>query len=463
MTEAQRKIVKPHAGPQSMFLATPADIAIYGGAAGGGKSWALAYDPLRWCHLPGFSAAFFRRTTGELRGAGSLWEISREIYPYFRARPSELSLRWRFPSGAQVSMHHLQYDKDVYTHQGKQYTCIYFDELSHFTERQFWYLVSRNRSLCGVSPYIRAGTNPDPNSFVAGMVSWWVDQDTGLPIPERCGILRWFVRNDNELEWYDRKEDVPAGAAAMSLTFIAARLQDNPTLISKDPDYLTKLQSLQRVERERLLSGNWLIRPSAGTFFNRSMFQVFDELPGHPVAAVRGWDKAASPPGPSNRDPDWTRGVRMVRLKDGAPVRYVVTDVVSGRMSPNNVDILMKNTASQDGRDTIQMCWVDPGQAGLVDQAHMRRVLDGFTVKFERASKSKEVYAGPLSSQAEAGQIGIMRGKWNNAYFSELEEFPEGRHDDQVDGTNLAYLSLTKGVYRKAAHASPEGRSRHRI
>nr|WP_234841454.1 terminase family protein [Sinorhizobium meliloti] len=73
--------------------------------------------------------------------------------------------------------------------------------MTHFSAKQFWYMVSRNRSMSGVRPYTRATCNPDADSWVAELIRWWIDQDTGLPIPERAGVLRWFVRSDSPQTW----------------------------------------------------------------------------------------------------------------------------------------------------------------------------------------------------------------------------------------------------------------------
>src|SRR5690348_5937488 len=89
--------------PQTAFLASPADIAIYGGAAGGGKRWALLLEPLRHVHRPDFGAVFFRRTGVQIRNEGGLWDESAKLYPHLGARPREQALEWRFPGGASVS------------------------------------------------------------------------------------------------------------------------------------------------------------------------------------------------------------------------------------------------------------------------------------------------------------------------------------------------------------------------
>src|SRR3990167_9173844 len=131
--------LRANPGPQEAFLATPADIAIYGGSAGGGKSWGLVFDTLSYVGTKGFSAIYFRRTYPELDGEGGLWNISRELYPHVDGVPREGKMDWRFPSGASISMRHLQHEWDVFAHQGKAYCGIYMDEMTHFLASQFWY------------------------------------------------------------------------------------------------------------------------------------------------------------------------------------------------------------------------------------------------------------------------------------------------------------------------------------
>ena len=97
---------------------------------------------------------------------------------------------------------------------------IGFDELTHFSRSQFLYMLSRNRSTCGVRPYMRATTNPDADSWVADFIAWWIDQDTGLAIPERSGVVRYFTTISDEVIWGDSR-----GAAGRYSDLIAARHQ----------------------------------------------------------------------------------------------------------------------------------------------------------------------------------------------------------------------------------------------
>lgn len=434
--------IRPQPGPQEAFLATPADIAIYGGAAGGGKSWALLIEALRHTDNPDFGAVIFRRTYTQITNEGGLWDESAKLYPLADATPVTGDLYWRFPSGAQVSFAHLQHEKNIYDWQGAQVPLIGFDELTHFTARQFWYMLSRNRSMCGVRPYVRATTNPDADSWVAGLIAWWIDPDTGLPVPERAGAVRWFIRVGSDLIWADTPEELLAlhpEIPPKSLTFIPAKLEDNRALMEADPAYRANLLAMDRVERERLLGGNWKIRPAAGEYFQRSYFNVIDAVPTG-GQTVRAWDLAATEKERAKDDPDWTVGLRVTRTPAG---RFVVEHMERLRASPGKVRDTVIRMANQDGKRVRVRLPQDPGQAGKAQARDFTSLLAGWRVTTKPVSGDKTVRAGPASSQAEAGNIDVVRAPWNEAFFAELENFPGGGHDDIVDALSDAVDELT--------------------
>lgn len=260
-------VIAPQEGPQEHFAATPADIAIYGGAAGGGKSFGLLFEPIRHLDNPDFGAVIFRRTYPEITNEGALWDESQRVYPLLGGRSAGLT--WSFPSGSSVSFAHMQHESDVQKWHSSQIPLLEFDELTTFTEYQFVYMLSRNRSTCGIRPYVRAGTNPDAASWVARWIEWYIDPTTGYPIPERAGKLRWFIRDGETLRWFSSREavadDYPEKVQfAKSFTFIPATLEDNKILMAKDPGYQANIEAQERVERERLGKGNWLITSAEG-------------------------------------------------------------------------------------------------------------------------------------------------------------------------------------------------------
>lgn len=452
----------PQPGPQESFLESDSDIAIYGGAAGSGKTYAGVLSLGMGAHVPGYAAIGFRRTAPELTGGGSIWEETQAPYRAIGGEPFKTpNMHWRFPSGAEIELRHLQHEDDVYSHQGKQYAQVLFEELTHFTETQFWYMFSRVRSTCGVRPFMRATCNPDPDSFVRQLVDWWIDPDTGLAwnadgSPYRpVGSKRWFIRRDNgTLDWGDSPAEVAArhigtSKVPRSLTFIPARLSDNPALTDADPDYESRLQSLTLTQRERLLGGNWNIRVSAGSLFRRQWFRVIDYHSTPVIKRVRGWDKAATTPSDETPDPDWTRGVRWALTERD---ELIIEDIASIRGTPHEVLSYIRRTAEADGVECKQVFWQDPAQAGVVDIDVTRKELLGYRVSSHRASLDKVTYAEVWSPQVERGRVLVMRAPWNEALFREGEAFPSKSkkvHDDIIDAASVGIMEL--GIRPNAA------------
>jgi predicted phage terminase large subunit-like protein len=433
--------IAPQDGPQERFLKSAADITIYGGAAGGGKSYGLLLEPLRHINNSQFGGVIFRRTLADVKKEGSLWDTSLPLYGTCSARPRQDNLSWKFPSGAKITFAGLDHETSVLDWQGSQLAFIGFDELTHFSRSQFFYMLSRNRSTCGIRPYVRCTTNPDADSWVAELIAWWVDQHTGSAITERSGVLRWFARINDEIRWADNCDGLTSShpeCEPKSLTFIPARLEDNRILMAADPGYRANLMALPHVERERLLGGNWKVRPSAGLYFQRRWCKVIDILP-QGIRYVRGWDLAATAKTESN-DPDWTACTKIGRMPDG---RFVVAHHLRIRGTPMEVERSLVNLASADGRMVRIAIPEDPGQAGKSQAQQLVRLLAGYDVRTKRASGDKATRFGAFSAQAEAGNVDILRGEWNESWFTALEAFPESAHDDDVDSTSEAFNLLT--------------------
>jgi predicted phage terminase large subunit-like protein len=437
--------LRPQKGPQQDFLSCKADIVVYGGAAGGGKTFALLLECLRWINKKNFSAVIFRRTSTQVRNPGGLWDTSLTIYPLLGGIPRETRLEWIFPSGSKISFANMEHEKDRFNWQGSQIPLIGFDELTHFTWSQFMYMFSRNRSVSGIPSYIRGTTNPDPDSWLREIISWWIDETTGYAIKERSGIIRWFVVESDKIIWADSKEELlikDRSRTPKSFSFIASTVYDNKILLQRDPSYVSSLKALSRFEREQLLLGNWNVRPSAGMFFQRAYFPVIDHLPKG-LHFVRYWDRACTKKTEHN-DPDSTVGIKMAR--DGNGIFYIC-DLVRFQESPMYVQNAIRNVCSQDGSYCRVGLEQDPGQAGVSEVDLLIRMLSGFSVKAYRVTKDKVTRASPVSAQAEGGNIKILRAKWNEEFFREIENFPEASHDDIVDAMSGAFLMLTENKY----------------
>lgn len=449
--------IRPQPGPQEAFLSSEADIVIYGGQAGGGKTFGLLLEGLRHSDNPGFRAVIFRRTTPQITNEGGIWDTSLPLYASVGATPTKLL--HRFPSGARLKFAHLEFDKDCEGYQGAQITFIGFDELTHFTEHQFWYMLSRNRSVCGVRPYVRATTNPNPDSFVAKLIAWWIDPKTGYAIQERSGVIRWFVRENNVVIWADTPEDLLQGhperqrGDIKSLTFINSSVFDNKILLEKDPGYLGNLKALSLVDRERLLKGNWLIRAQAGTMFRREWFKMVDAVPASRTI-VRYWDRAGTE-ADGTGNPDWTSGTRMSLDRRG---RFYIEHVSRFQGSPLTVETNIQNTASQDGKRCEIGIEQDPGQAGKAEAEYQVRNLRGYIVHAFPVHRDKVTRAKAYSAQVEAGNVYLVRGDWNEDFIREHENFPPQENkgkDDQVDSSSGAFMMLASKPSGDAASVWP--------
>ena len=231
-------------GPQTDFLAAGEKDVLYGGAAGGGKSYAMIIDPLRNCHRKAHRALILRRSMPELR---EMIDKCRELYPlaFPGAKFKEVEKLWNFPSGAKVEFGFLERDADVYRYQGQAYSWIGFDEITHLPTEFSWnYLASRLRTTDPtIQTYLRCTANP------GGVGSHWVKNRYIAPADHNSSFL---------------------GKDGLTRKFIPAKLEDNPYL-AEDGVYEQMLKSLPPIQRRQLLEGNWDVAEGAA-------FVEFDPL-----------------------------------------------------------------------------------------------------------------------------------------------------------------------------------------
>ncbi len=252
-------IFRPNDGPQTDFLAAPETDVLYGGAAGGGKSYAMLVDPLRFAHRAAHRALILRRSMPELR---ELIDKSRELYPkaFPGCRFREVEKIWTFPSGAKLEFGFLERDADVYRYQGQAYSWIGFDEITHLNTEFSWnYLASRLRTTDpDITPYMRCTANP------GGAGATWVKKR--------------YVNPSEPNESF-------TGQDGLTRRFIPARLEDNPYL-AQDGRYEQMLKALPDVQRRQLLEGNWDITEGAA-------FTEFDVMEHviTPFELPIGWER----------------------------------------------------------------------------------------------------------------------------------------------------------------------------
>lgn len=284
--------IRPQKGYQVQVMTSDADIVIGGGAAGVGKTFVLLMDALRYTPRINYGAVIFRRTTPMIRNQGGLWDASTRLYSTINGVvPRQSALEWIFNSGSRIKFSHLEYEKNIYDWQGSEIPFIGFDELTHFTKKMFFYMLSRNRSTSGINPLVRATCNPSPDSWVRDFIDWWIGED-GFPIPERQGKIRYFMVDNDQYIWGDtKKEVIDKGWYALkdlvknsngllkpsdfikSLTFIGGSIYNNIELLKTNPQYLANLNAQSKDEKFRLLDGNWNVKHNEAEVYDYFKFR----------------------------------------------------------------------------------------------------------------------------------------------------------------------------------------------
>ena len=394
---------------QKVFLRTYSLEALFGGAAGGGKSSALLMAALQYIDVPQYSAILFRRTYADLALPGAIMDR-------FQAWTGpEEEVRWNantytatFPSGARISFGYLNNSQDYLRYKGAEFQFIGMDEVTEIREADYRYLFSRLRRpasgpLAKVPLRMRCASNPAPN---------WVRQ-------------RFIIEGQSE-----------------GRIFVPSYLQDNPGI---DADsYRQSLQALDPVERKRLEEGDWW-STTLGSMFDRESVVLLDqnEIPEltSMARAVRFWDLAATEPSSSNPDPDWTVGTLMM-FDQG--IAYVL-DIKRARVKGEKVEQLIAQTAYEDGHGVPIRMEQEPGSSGkaLVDQ-YARYIVPGYDFVGMRSTGDKVTRARPFAAALANGNVRAVRGPWLTDWLDELSSFPEaGDHDDQVDSATGAFTHLT--------------------
>ncbi len=389
--------------PQTEYLLTPEDEALYGGAAGGGKSDALLMGALQYVYVPGYAAILLRRTYTDLTLPEGLIERAEAWLGPTNAKWSEKKKTWKFPSNATLSFGFLEHEKHKFRYQGAAFQYIGFDELTQFTQSQYRYLFSRLRRLenTHVPLRMRSASNP------GGEGHDWVKQ-------------RFIIEGESK-----------------GRPFIPARLEDNPAL-DRD-EYVKSLNKLDPTTRQQLLKGDWTAA-QPGNMFQRGWFDIVEEAPAQ-MKRVRYWDLAATE-AKEGKDPDWTAGVLMGE-SEGI---YYILNIIRARISAKAVEDLVKQTAELDGHEVMIYMEQEPGSAGKSSIDHYgRNVLKGFAFWGKKTTGAKTMRAAPLASAAEADNVKLVRGPWIGDFLDEVEQFPLGSHDDMVDAGSGAFEILSAG------------------
>jgi len=376
--------------------------ALYGGAAGGGKSDALLMGALQFVDVPHYSAILFRRTYNDLALPGALMDRAIEWLGGTQAHWNSMKHIWTFPSKATLTFGNLEHSQDRFRYQSAEFQYIGFDELTQFLLLQYRYLFSRLRRLEGMYVPLRMRSASNPGNIGH---DW---------------VKRRFLTEGSK---YGRP-------------FIKALLGDNANLDREK--YVESLNQLDPITRRQYLDGDWTAK-HGGSKFQREWFKIVGEKPAD-AYSVRYWDMAATTP-TQGKDPDYVVGLKLSE-KQGI---YYVEDIRRTRASPQTIEKLIQQTAMLDGYDVDVYMEQEPGSEGISLISHYsRNILKGFTFRGNKATGSKEIRANPVSSASEAGNVKLVNGTGINEFLDEVEGFPLGAHDDQVDALSGAFSMLRK-------------------
>jgi predicted phage terminase large subunit-like protein len=197
------------------------------------------------------------------------------------------------------------------------------------------------------------------------------------------------------------------------------------------------IETLRQMEKAApyVFAGQYLQKPAPpqGGLFKPDCLIPIEALPAINIEWVRGWDLAASVDG------DYTAGAKLGKLPDG---RFVIADMVRSRLMPDTRDAILQNIAKKDGVATRISLPQDPGQAGKTQILYLTRQLAGFSVKTSPESGDKITRAMPLAAQINVGNVLMLKGSWNESMINEMQLFPNGTYDDQIDALSRAFETL---------------------
>jgi predicted phage terminase large subunit-like protein len=452
---------------QLQFLSLTSLEALYGGAAGGGKSDALIHDALSGIEHPRYSGLILRKVEKDLWKAGNIGDRVRSWLAGTAAKWNAEAQAFTFPSGAKITLGHLTTKADQGRWKGPEFQRIEVDELTEWEEENYLFLFSRLRPLEGLAlpSALRAATNPGGpgHEWVYERFVRWSKRTTdGMPyddVEPQSGV----AATDG---WRKRRHELSAdalfvspptpqaievakryGKTAQGAYFVPAFQDDNPGI--KHAEYAENLARLDAVLFAWYSDGDWKATRKGG-YFEGEWFKYLDEAP-RSIFWIRYWDLAGTVQKDATKDPDkfgpaWTAGVRIgiwLDLKKPDVHSVVIGNVQRRKLNPPEVEEFVKEVAEQDGRRVQVIFEQEPGQAGKAEViGFQRRLLPGYSVFADKVSGAKELYWKALANFAKAGGVYLVRGEWNADFVRELTRLPAAKKD-QADAASRGYAWLT--------------------
>lgn len=491
---SKNNILRPQVGAQETFINIPPEVPLvfYGGAAGGGKSYALLLYALRFVDDPEWYAIYFRKTLKQL--SRSLWREAKAMFrPLLihqtgknkgkykgkaRITDSQGNYKIVFPSGATIEFSYLTSEKDaVENWQGAQLSAAFFDEFTHFDEGSYNYIRTRMRSNSKYPSFIRCSMNPDPVHFVRHKyLEPFIVKDESSPkygVLDKAlnGKIRYYVFDRGNVESSWSKEDLVERfpkSKPRQYTMVSSSLTDNPKMLENNPDYAEDLKANDPANAAMLLDGNWYYQPASNGIWERGTIQKvsYSETPID-INLCRGWDKASTEPNKekSSYDPDYTASVKIGKCGRGN--YYVFGDYIEDaegsqigrfRKKSGARNELILQQSQLDGDDVKVILPLDPAAAGQIEfQEHAKELQSaGFTVYKDPMpyNKAKLKRFEPFCSACHNGYVFFVEDSFDKKVldylYLELENFDgdknNGYKDDCVDAlaSGFNYISRAK-------------------
>ena len=450
-------------------------------AAGSGKSYMGLMRFLLYVDDPNFFGYVFRLNATDMKGGGGLFQTACRMFQAYdkKVKYTKQPMCIYFPSGATINFTGIDGESGLEAIRGIEISAAMIDEGSQHNEDTVFWIISRLRTKAKMIPNVWITCNPSPTSFLCKWLETYylyprnkhLDGELieGRPNPDVDGDLRWFLRVGNDMVWGATKEelidryskDFPIDRKSglttcqpRSFRFISATCHDNPPLLESDPNYISNLLNMSRVEKERLYHGSWYaIEEGSGYFKREWVGELVKELDHSQVKRwVRAFDIAYSVPSEQNKNPDYTASVLMARMlnDDIVIVHADRVQMRAGEVEDYVLDIVAKDMQFCHGN--YQAFLPEDPAAGKMVRVYWAKLAmnKGVTLRFHKVSSQngKVGNFSPFAGSAENGIIKVVDDpEWNDYYFAELEAFDGKRStatkkDDLVDSTSLAYNVL---------------------
>ncbi|MGM0985562.1 MAG: phage terminase large subunit [Pseudomonadota bacterium] len=452
------EILAPLSKKQELYINDDEnDIVVFGGACSSGKSlMSLLKLTIDCLEDKDYNAVLVRESVVQMKQPGSLWQEMERLGDNFNVKSNAMTHQFKFPNGAFCKLHYLKDNQKDF--QGSQIVSAICDEATQLKLEDIWYLTSRLRGRSKKRKAIRLTCNPDRDSFLRE----WLEKgdyllDSGLPDPQMDGVTTYLVQIEGDFRFFKTREEVEkahgkqAAKGAYKFVFYSGNVYDNPPVVKYQPEYIFKLENMPKLEKERLLYGNWYASQGSEGHFKREDLKEIKpgEVPLEGLITCRAWDFASTKPDPEStlkhlRDPDWSRGVLCSYQRSTG--NFYILDMVSKRDRAGVVENWMLKTARQE-LEAYQVIPCDPGSSGrqVADQKRSRLLSQGNKPIIETSRSSKLNRATNFLVACQEGRVFIVKNTFTSDNYSELESFTgkKGNRDDIMDCLSTAFNTLT--------------------